>query len=82
MFSVANRSLGDVLTSESVAIEIVRSAVGGIALALSVPLTTAIATVLATPDVASAPRVAMIVRRRRGRLDVNRYGVSTIEPTV
>ncbi|MDP9167605.1 MAG: YibE/F family protein, partial [Actinomycetota bacterium] len=35
LFSVANRSLGDVLTSESVAIEITRSAVGGIALALS-----------------------------------------------
>jgi uncharacterized membrane protein len=48
LFSVANRSLGDVLTSESVAIEIARSAVGGIALALSVPLTTAIATLLAT----------------------------------
>jgi uncharacterized membrane protein len=49
LFSVANRSLSDVLTSESVAIEIARSAVGGIALALSVPLTTAIAAVLATP---------------------------------
>ncbi|WP_156431509.1 YibE/F family protein [Mycobacterium sp. GA-1199] len=49
LFSVANRALGDVLTSESVAIEIARSAVGGIALALSVPLTTGIATVLATP---------------------------------
>jgi uncharacterized membrane protein len=49
LFSVANRELGDVLTSESVAIEIARSAVGGIALALSVPLTTAIAAVLATP---------------------------------
>lgn len=54
LFSVANRSLGDVLTSESVAIEIARSAVGGIALALSVPLTTAIAAALATPAV-SAP---------------------------
>ena len=43
LFSVATRSLGDVLTSENVAIEIARSAVGGIALALSVPLTTAIA---------------------------------------
>lgn len=53
LFSVANRSLADVLTSESVAIEIARSAVGGIALALAVPLTTAIATVLATPN--SAP---------------------------
>jgi uncharacterized membrane protein len=64
LFSVANRSLGDVLTSESVAIEIVRSAVGGIALALSVPLTTAIATVLATPHVARSPKAAA---RRQGR---------------
>ena len=58
LFSVANRSLGDVLTSESVAIEIARSAVGGIALALSVPLTTAIATVLATPAAAATSRRA------------------------
>ncbi|MCW1959055.1 MAG: YibE/F family protein [Mycobacterium sp.] len=50
LFSVSNRSLKDVLTSESVAIEIARSAVGGIALALSVPLTTAVATILATPQ--------------------------------
>ncbi|MET0456045.1 MAG: YibE/F family protein [Mycobacterium sp.] len=55
LFSVANRSLGDVLTSESVAIEIARSAVGGIALALSVPLTTGIAAVLATPHHAEQP---------------------------
>ena len=55
LFSVANRSLSDVLTSESVAIEIARSAVGGIALALSVPLTTAIAAVLATPSAPAAP---------------------------
>jgi uncharacterized membrane protein len=54
LFSVANRSLGDVLTSESVAIELARSAVGGIALALSVPLTTAIAAVLAKPAEISA----------------------------
>jgi uncharacterized membrane protein len=52
---VANRSLSDVLTSESVAIEIARSAVGGIALALSVPLTTAIAAMLATPSAPAAP---------------------------
>ena len=50
LFSVANRSLTDVLTSEGVAIEIARSAVGGIALALAVPLTTAVAAVLATPN--------------------------------
>lgn len=56
LFSVANRSLGDVLVSESVAIELVRSAVGGIALALSVPLTTAIAAVLAKPaEISVAP---------------------------
>ena len=58
LFSVANRSLGDVLTSETVAIEIARSAVGGIALALSVPLTTAIAAVLATPGAARAAPVS------------------------
>lgn len=58
LFSVANRSLGDVLTSESVAIELARSAVGGVALALSVPLTTAIAAVLAKPGgVSSVPAV-------------------------
>ena len=56
LFSVANRSLGDVLISESVAIELARSAVGGIALALSVPLTTAIAAVLAKPaEISAAP---------------------------
>jgi uncharacterized membrane protein len=65
LFSVANRSLSDVLTSESTAIEIARSAVGGIALALSVPLTTAIAAVLATPQTANAP--AAPAGRRRNR---------------
>ncbi|MGE2691109.1 YibE/F family protein [Mycolicibacterium pulveris] len=66
LFSVANRSLGDVLTSESVAIEIARSAVGGIALALSVPLTTAIAAVLATPRTANlAPTAPEGTRRSR-----------------
>jgi uncharacterized membrane protein len=52
LFSVANRSLTDVLTSEAVATEIVRSAVGGIALSLAVPLTTAVAAILATPNAA------------------------------
>lgn len=59
LFSVANRSLADVLTSESVAIEIVRSAIGGIALAISVPLTTAIAVALAKPhEVSRVPTAA------------------------
>ena len=60
LFSVANRSLGDVLMSESVAIELARSAVGGIALALSVPLTTAIAAVLAKPASEPAPVTAAV----------------------
>lgn len=55
LFSVANRRLSDVLTSEAVATEIARSAVGGIALALSVPLTTAVAAALATPGATPAP---------------------------
>ncbi|NLG54752.1 MAG: YibE/F family protein, partial [Rhodococcus sp.] len=49
LFSTAGRSIHDVLTSDAVAIEIARSAVGGIALALSVPLTTGIAVLLARP---------------------------------
>ncbi len=49
LFSVAGRSIRDVLTGDAVAIEITRSAVGGICLALSVPLTTAIAVMLARP---------------------------------
>ena len=54
LFSVAGRSIQDVLTGDAVAIEIARAAVGGIALALSVPLTTAIAVILARPFGASS----------------------------
>ncbi|WP_156690573.1 YibE/F family protein [Mycobacterium sp. Marseille-P9652] len=67
LFSVANRSLTDVLTGESVAIELVRSAVGGIALALSVPLTTAIAAVLAKPAEVSGASPADPAGRSRSR---------------
>src|SRR5690606_38152745 len=49
LFSVAGRSIRDVLVGDAVAIEIARSAVGGIALTLSVPLTTGIAVMLARP---------------------------------
>lgn len=49
LFTVAGAPIGDVLTGDAVAVEIVRSCVGGVALALSVPLTTAIATLLARP---------------------------------
>lgn len=67
LFSVSNRSLTDVLTSESVAIEIARSAVGGIALALAVPLTTAVAAVLATPQTAASPVPAVAEGTRHSR---------------
>nr|WP_296773675.1 YibE/F family protein [Rhodococcus sp. (in: high G+C Gram-positive bacteria)] len=59
LFSVAGRSIQDVLTGDAVAIEIVRSSVGGIALALSVPLTTAIAALLARPGGVSRPAAAI-----------------------
>ncbi len=55
LFSVAGRSISDVVTGDAVAVEIVRACVGGIALALSVPLTTAIAAVLSR---AGSPPVA------------------------
>lgn len=63
LFSVAGGPISDVLTGDAVAIEIVRSSVGGIALALSVPLTTGIAALLARPRLAApSPR-----RRTGGR---------------
>lgn len=49
LLSVAGRPLGDLLTGDAIATEIARSAVGGIALSLSVPLTTGIAAMLARP---------------------------------
>ncbi len=65
MFSVAGRSMRDVLTGDAVAIEITRSAVGGICLALSVPLTTIIAVLLARPF-SLRPEPAAPARRRPG----------------
>lgn len=58
LFSVAGRSIQDVLTGDAVAIEIVRSSVGGVALALSVPLTTGIAALLARPGGVVGPKRA------------------------
>ncbi|MGW0017491.1 YibE/F family protein [Rhodococcus sp. NPDC003382] len=63
-FSIAGRSISDVLTGDAVAIEIVRACVGGIALTLSVPLTTAIAALLARP-VGSGGGAAPVVERPR-----------------
>lgn len=61
LFSIAGRSVTDVLTGDVVAVELVRALVGGIALVASVPLTTAIAAVLARP----APAAAAAMERTR-----------------
>jgi len=57
LFSIAGRSVTDVLTGDVVAVELVRALVGGIALVASVPLTTAIAVVLARPATEAATAV-------------------------
>ncbi|MFT3715820.1 MAG: YibE/F family protein [Gordonia sp. (in: high G+C Gram-positive bacteria)] len=49
LFYVAGQPVTGLITGEAVAIELARTFVGGIALALSVPLTTAIAAALVTP---------------------------------
>ena len=46
IFSVSQRSLGEILTSDVVAVELVRSIVGAIAVVLAVPLTTLVAAML------------------------------------
>ncbi|CAM4510086.1 YibE/F family protein [Nocardia ninae] len=67
LFSVAGRSIRDVLTGDAVAIEIARSSVGGIALALSVPLTTGIAVMLARPFGTRGKPAAPARRARHAR---------------
>lgn len=65
LFSIAGRSVTDVLTGDVVAVEVVRALVGGIALVVSVPLTTAIAVVLARPAPVSAPAAPARTRHHR-----------------
>lgn len=48
LFSVAAQPFGSLVTTDQVAIELARAFVGGIAIALSVPLTTAVAAALVT----------------------------------
>ena len=55
LFTLSNRPLGDVLTSEVVAEEIVRTLVGSIGLVAAVPITTALASVVARSDRSPAP---------------------------
>ncbi len=55
LFTLSNRSLGDVLTGEVVAQEIVRTLVGSIGLVASVPITTALTAFVATRHRQPAP---------------------------
>jgi uncharacterized membrane protein len=55
LFTLSNRPLGDVLTSEVMAEEIVRTLVGSIGLVASVPITTALASVVARSDSSPGP---------------------------
>ena len=54
LFSLSGRSLVDVATSQDVATEIVRTLVGSIGLVASVPITTAVAALVASREVAPA----------------------------
>jgi uncharacterized membrane protein len=50
LFSLSGQGLGDVLTTQSVATEVVRTLVGSIGLVASVPITTALAAVVASRE--------------------------------
>jgi uncharacterized membrane protein len=60
LFTVSGRALGDVVTAQDVATEVVRTLVGSIGLVASVPVTTLLAAVIAArvldPDAASEGR--------------------------
>jgi len=50
VFSLADRSVGDVFTSQAIATEVVRTLVGSIGLVASVPITTALAAAVASRE--------------------------------
>ncbi len=50
LFTQAQRRLGDVLTGEMIAVEVVRTLVGSLGLVAAVPVTTALATLVVTSD--------------------------------
>src|SRR5207249_9724417 len=50
LFTLANRHIGDVLTGETIAQELVRTLVGSIGLVAAVPLTTALAAFVAARE--------------------------------
>jgi uncharacterized membrane protein len=60
LFTLSSRQLGDVLTSEIVAQEIVRTLVGSIGLVSAVPITTALAAFVADRSIQREPVEAML----------------------
>jgi uncharacterized membrane protein len=64
LFTLADRRVGDILTSEVVAEEIVRTLVGSIGLVASVPLTTALASAVVTHGVEATKPTRRLPRRR------------------
>jgi uncharacterized membrane protein len=50
IFTLAGRALGDAVTTQDVASEIVRTLVGSIGLVASVPITTALAAIVASRE--------------------------------
>ncbi len=71
VFQLSGRSLGEVVTSQDVAMEVVRTLVGSIGLVASVPVTTAVAALVASreepsPDRPAPGRAASPRRRPRG----------------
>lgn len=54
LFTLSGRSLGDVATTQAIATEIVRTLVGSIGLVASVPITTALAAIVASREVPQA----------------------------
>jgi uncharacterized membrane protein len=53
--SISGVGLGGILTSQSIAQEVVRTLVGSIGLVAAVPITTAIAAIVATQQLPSSP---------------------------
>ena len=85
VFQLSGRSLGDVATSQDIAMEIVRTLVGSIGLVASVPITTALAAVVASredPPVEMSPGDPEPGRgaspRRRPRGAAARPGLGTL----
>jgi len=67
LFTQAGQPLGDIVTGEAVAVEVVRTLTGSVGLVASVPLTTALAALVADRPQRRRPRSTPSVRSRRER---------------